>query len=119
MKTRQFVRSTPGQPVRVVRQSGARIELALGRWPFCIRWIAEYSGYIQNRQFQEGLFVRWEYTHLFETDGARACNLEERIEYALQFGFAGYWLLGGVIERKLDRLFQYRHRITGEEYEHS
>jgi ligand-binding SRPBCC domain-containing protein len=147
MKTRQFVRRTriaapvervfgwheapgalerltpPGEPVRMVRQSGGirdggRVELAIGRWPFCIRWISEHSAYIENRQFRDiqvrGPFARWEHTHLFEPDGVDACYLEDRIEYALPFGLAGRWLMGRIIERKLDRLFQYRHQITRE-----
>lgn len=147
MKTRQFVRRTriaapvarvfgwheapdalerltpPGEPVRVVRQSGGirdggQVELAIGRRPFYIRWIAEHSAYIQNRQFRDiqvrGPFARWEHSHLFEADGARACYLEDRIEYALPFGILGRWLMGRIIEQKLDRLFQYRHQITRE-----
>ncbi len=150
MKTRQFVRRTriaapvervfgwheaadalerltpPGERVRVVRQSGGikdggQVELAIGRWPFCIRWIAEHSAYIENKQFRDvqvrGPFARWEHTHLFEADGARACYLEDRIEYVLPFGFAGRWVVGRMIERKLDRLFQYRHQITRESNE--
>ena len=150
MKTRQFVRRSriaapvervfawheapgalgrltpPGEPVRMVRQSGGikdggQVELAIGRWPFSIRWISEHSAYIENRQFRDiqvrGPFARWEHTHLFEPDGSGACYLEDRIEYALPFGFAGRWLMGRIIERKLDRLFQYRHQITRESNE--
>jgi ligand-binding SRPBCC domain-containing protein len=113
----------PGEHVRMVRESGGIrdggvVELAIGRRPFSIRWISEHSGYIRNRQFRDiqvrGPFARWEHTHLFEPDGADACYLEDRIEYALPLGFAGRWLLGRIVERKLDRLFQYRHQVTRE-----
>jgi ligand-binding SRPBCC domain-containing protein len=150
MKTRQFVRRTriaapvervfawheapgalerltpPGEPVRMVRESGGikdggQVELAIGRWPFSIRWISEHSAYIENRQFRDiqvrGPFARWEHTHLFEPDGSGACYLEDRIEYALPFGFAGRWLMGRIIEGKLERLFHYRHQITRESNE--
>lgn len=150
MRTRQFVRRTrirapveqvfhwhelpgafeklvpPGEPVRLVRQTGGirdggRAELAIGCPPMCIRWIAEHSGYIENRQFRDvqirGPFSRWEHTHLFEADGPDASYLEDRVEYALPAGFLGRWLLGRMVERKLSRLFDYRHRVTREALE--
>ena len=116
----------PGEPVRLLSrtggiQDGARVELAIGPWLFRLRWSAEHSGYIKNRQFCDtqvrGPFARWEHTHIFEADGPTACNLEDRVEYALPLGFLGRWLLGGFVERKLERLFEYRHRVTREENE--
>lgn len=150
MATRQFVRRTriaapvervfrwhelsgalekltpPGEPVQMVAQTGGirdggRVELAIGYPPFSVRWIAEHTGYVENRQFRDiqirGPFRRWEHTHLFETDGPHACYLEDRVEYELPFGWLGAWLLGPVIQRKLDRLFRYRHQVTQEENE--
>jgi len=116
----------PGEPVREVSgtggiRDGARRELAIGRPPAAIRWIATHDGYIEGRQFRDtqvrGPFRTWVHTHIFETDGADACYLEDRVEYELPFGRVGEWLLGGVIERKLERLFEYRHRVTREENE--
>jgi uncharacterized protein len=113
----------PGEPVRLAAQEGgirdgARVELVIGYPPFAMRWIAEHSGYIQNRQFRDiqvrGPFALWEHTHLFEADGPDACYLEDRVEYALPFGGLGQWLFGGLTERKLARLFEYRHRVTRE-----
>ena len=116
----------PGEPVRLVSQTGgikngARVELEIGYPPVCIRWIAVHDGYIEGRQFRDtqvhGPFRRWEHTHLFEADGEHACYLEDRVEYELPFGWLGECLLGRMIERKLERLFQYRHRVTREENE--
>lgn len=116
----------PGESVRVVSQAagirdGARRELAIGRPPVCIRWIAAHDGYIEGRQFRDtqvrGPFRRWVHTHLFEADGPGACYLEDRVEYELPFGWLGEWLLGAAIERKLERLFDYRHRVMREENE--
>jgi ligand-binding SRPBCC domain-containing protein len=56
---------------------------------------------------------------VFEADGPEACYLEDRIEYELPFGRVGAWLLGPAVERKLHRLFQYRHQITREANEHA
>jgi ligand-binding SRPBCC domain-containing protein len=147
MQTRQFVRRTriaapvervfqwhelpdvlekltpPGEPVRVIERSGGirdggRVVIEIGYPPVSIRWAAEHSGYIENRQFRDiqvrGPFRRWEHTHLFEADGPDACYLEDRIEYSPPLGIIGDWLLGWLIERRLNRLFQYRHRVTRE-----
>ena len=116
----------PGEPVRVIAQNGGirdggRVELAIGRWPLRVRWIAEHSGYTANQQFRDvqisGPFRRWEHTHRFEPDGPEACWLEDRIEYELPFGRLGAWLGGRLVERKLDRLFRYRHQVTRKENE--
>ena len=116
----------PREPVHLLSHTGgirdgARVELAIGPRPLRLRWSAEHSGYIRNRQFRDvqvrGPFARWVHTHIFEADGPNACYLEDRVEYALPLGFLGRWLLGGFVERKLERLFEYRHRMTRKENE--
>jgi ligand-binding SRPBCC domain-containing protein len=70
------------------------------------------------RQFRDvqisGPFKRWQHTHSFLPDGDCASFLEDRIEYELPLGaigaFFGHWF----VQRKLQRLFEYRHRITKE-----
>ena len=116
----------PGASVCVVSQTGgirdgARRELIIGHAPASIRWIAAHDGYIEGRQFRDtqvrGPFRQWVHTHLFEADGPDACYLDDRVEYELPFGRVGEWLLEAVMERKLERLFEYRHRVTREENE--
>ena len=116
----------PGEPVRLLSHTGgirdgARVELAIGPSLVRLRWFAEHSGYIKNRQFRDiqlrGPFARWVHTHIFEADGPNACYLEDRIEYALPLGFLGRWLLGSLVERRLERLFEHRHHVTREENE--
>ena len=113
----------PGDPVRLIAQEGGirdgtRVEIEIGYRPFSLRWIAEHSGYIQNRQFRDiqirGPFAAWEHTHLFEADGPDACYAEDRVEYALPFGALGRWLFGAIVKRRLARVFEYRHRVTRE-----
>jgi len=116
----------PREPVRMVSETGgirdgARVELTIGYPPVCLRWIAQHEGYIEGRQFHDvqthGPFRRWEHTHVFEPDGTDACYLEDRVEYELPFGWLGEWLVGRAVERRLERLFEYRHRVTREENE--
>jgi uncharacterized protein (TIGR01777 family) len=59
-----------------------------------------------------GPFARWEHTHRVEPDGERACFLEDRIEYALPLEGFGAALGSGYARRKLQRAFDYRHRVT-------
>jgi ligand-binding SRPBCC domain-containing protein len=80
-------------------------------------WLGVGTFYLAPTIQVRGPFARWEHTHIFEADGPDACYLEDRIEYALPLGFLGRWLLGAFIERKLQRLFEYRHRVTREENE--
>ena len=111
----------PGEPVKLLSHSGgirdgARLEIAIGYRPLRMRWIAVHDRYIENRQFRDvqvsGPFRQWEHTHLVEPDGPDACYLEDHIEYVLPFGALGRRLLGGLIRKRLERLFDYRHRVT-------
>jgi ligand-binding SRPBCC domain-containing protein len=43
-----------------------------------------------------------------------ACWLEDRIVYELPLGPLGRWLGGGFVRSRLDRMFEYRHRVTVE-----
>ncbi len=51
-------------------------------------------------------------THTFELDGPDACFLEDKVEYALPFGFLGRWVGGKYVRNKLAKLFEYRHEVT-------
>lgn len=83
-----------------------------------IRWVLEHRNYVEGRQFRDvqisGPFKSWQHTHSFLPGGDCASFLEDRIEYELPLGaigaFFGYWF----VQRKLQRLFEYRHRITKE-----
>ncbi|HXV75540.1 MAG TPA: SRPBCC family protein [Candidatus Polarisedimenticolaceae bacterium] len=95
---------------------GSRVTLLVGRWPLRMTWVAEHTHFEADRMFRDvqlrGPFARWEHTHLVQPDGPAACWLEDRVDYALRFGRLGRWLWGSIVERKLQRIFDYRHRIT-------
>ena len=48
-------------------------------------------------------------------EGPSACTLEDRIEYALPAGPAGDALGGRAVRALLDRMFEYRHRVTADD----
>ncbi len=111
----------PWERVEVVERTGGiangdRVVLRLRLGPFTQQWVAEHRDYLEGRQFRdiqrEGPFVHWEHTHRFEPDGAHACFLDDRIEYVLPYGTLGRWVSRQFVQRKLERLFHYRHQVT-------
>jgi ligand-binding SRPBCC domain-containing protein len=86
--------------------------------PFRMLWKFEHRDCQEGRRFQDvqtaGPFRSWVHTHSFIPDGASACRLEDRIDYELPLGALGNLLGGWLIRRKLNRTFEYRHRITAE-----
>jgi ligand-binding SRPBCC domain-containing protein len=114
----------PGEHAKIIEriggiEKGARVTIQFGRWPFSSRWVAEHQEYEAGHYFSDlqvsGPFSYWKHTHTFEPNGPAACFLEDRVEYALPFGFFGRWFAGGFVRRKLKKLFAYRHRVTAEE----
>ena len=115
--------SPPWEPVEIVKpapgiRDGDRGSLRVRFGLFRLLWTFEHRDYIEGRQFRDvqisGPFRRWEHTHLFTPDGPGACILEDRIDYELPLGAVGNFLAGWFVRRKLDKLFQYRHKVTGE-----
>ncbi len=117
-------RLTPeGERVEIIEQSGgiergSRVVIRMGRWPFRTRWVAVHQDYDPGRYFSdrqiEGPFAFWRHTHVFKPDGPDWCYLEDRVEYALPFGFLGRIVGGALVRRKLTSLFEYRHRVTAQ-----
>jgi ligand-binding SRPBCC domain-containing protein len=117
-------RLTPSwEPLEVVErapsiQNGARGILRVRVGPFPVRWVFEHRDYEEGRQFRdvqvEGPFRRWDHTHRFIPDGPRACWLEDRIEYELPLGIIGEFFGGWLVRRKLERMFEYCHRVAAE-----
>lgn len=80
-----------------------------------IRWIAEHTVYDPPRRFEDiqisGPFKHWHHRHIVEAhkDGA---TLRDEIDYAPPFGFLGLLVAPWLIQNRLERLFDYRHRVT-------
>jgi len=113
----------PWTTVEVVERSGgiedgARVVMRVPAGLSRVRWVAEHRDYVDGVQFRdvqvEGPFAVWEHTHRVDPDGARACYLEDRVEYELPFGAAGA-LFGGRVYHMLERMFTYRHRLIAQD----
>ena len=116
--------SPPWDPIHVVEnpggiKKGAKAVLKMKAGPVPYTWAAEHTAYEENRLFRDeqikGPFSKWIHTHRFEPDGESACFLEDKIEYKLPIASIGDALLDPFIQRTLDRIFTYRHRITAED----
>jgi ligand-binding SRPBCC domain-containing protein len=111
----------PGEHIEVIERTGGierggRVVLRFGRWPFRRRWVAEHQDYEEGHYFSDvqvsGPFAYWMHTHTFEPDGPGACTLEDKVEYALAFGFLGRWVAGSYVRHKLEKMFEHRHTVT-------
>jgi ligand-binding SRPBCC domain-containing protein len=49
-------------------------------------------------------------------EGPNYCRLEDRVEYELPLGFIGSLLGGWFVDKKLRKLFRYRHNVTAEAF---
>lgn len=94
------------------------LRVAVG--PFRRRWVARITSCTPAREFVdlqvEGPFAFWEHTHRMVPDGADACWLEDSVSYTLPGGWLGHVAAGGLVRGKLRRMFEYRHRVTGEAF---
>jgi hypothetical protein len=91
------------------------VELEVGLGPWWKPWIAEYRDVEVGHRFTDvqvkGPFAKWSHTHAIDADGSGACFLEDHVTYRLPLGAVGRLFGGGLVRRKLNRLFQYRHRV--------
>lgn len=110
----------PWEPVEVEKEGriedGAETVLRVHVGPFAIRWVARISDCLPGRGFRDtqvrGPFAFWQHTHRMEPAVDGTSWLEDSIEYALPLGPLGRWFGGGMVRRRLERMFAYRHRIT-------
>lgn len=84
---------------------------------FPVRWTAVHTAYDPPRSFEDvqvsGPFKSWRHRHVVEPheDGA---ILRDEVEYEPPLGVLGRALSPLLIERRLKRLFEYRHAVTRE-----
>jgi len=112
----------PWQSARIISQAriselGSRtiIEATI-IGPFTARWVAEHTAYEPPRMFEDvqvaGPFRCWRHRHII-TPGPNGAVLRDEIDYEPPLGLVGR-VANPLIERRLRRLFDYRHRITAQ-----
>ena len=111
----------PGESAKVIKpakisevNSEAIIETRI-LGPLKTRWVARHTVYDSPRLFEdiqvEGPFRSWRHRHVIEphADGA---ILRDEIDYEPPFGFLGRLLAPLLVEKRLRRVFDYRHEVT-------
>jgi ligand-binding SRPBCC domain-containing protein len=97
-------------------RAGSRVVLRvwLGPWP--VTWEAEHAEYQPGRLFADrqarGPFASWYHRHLFLDDGAGGTLLRDEVVYEPPLGRLGRLLAGGFVERKVQKMFDFRHEAT-------
>lgn len=111
----------PWQRLRVVERSGTiadgdRLVMEYGLGPVKRRWVAVHKDHVEGRGFtdvqEEGPFARWRHEHRFAADGDERSVLEDHVEYELPGPDAAAKAAAGAAERRLRRLFEFRHQRT-------
>ncbi|MEA2162849.1 MAG: hypothetical protein QOK37_976 [Thermoanaerobaculia bacterium] len=82
-----------------------------------IRWESLHTAYDPPHSFEDqqtrGPFRSWRHRHRIEAHTAGAVLIDD-IEYEPPLGIVGRIFGQRIIERRLKRLFEYRHRVTRE-----
>ena len=79
------------------------------------RWVAEHTKYEPFREFEDtqvsGPFKSWRHRHIIEPH-AEGAILRDEIEYEPPLGFLGAAFAPFLVEPRLEKMFNYRHRAT-------
>jgi ligand-binding SRPBCC domain-containing protein len=83
--------------------------------PFKAKWIAEHTVYLPPHMFEDvqvkGPFRSWRHRHIVEPTAGGAI-LRDEIDYEPPLGFLGRLMAPMVIQKRLQKLFDYRHEVT-------
>ncbi len=95
---------------------GTRVELKAFLGPFPMRVEAEHVAYEHGHLFvdvmRRGPFRHWRHEHRFEALAPGASRLVDDVAYELPLGALGRLAGGAMVQRRLDRMFTYRHAVT-------
>ena len=111
----------PWERVQVARADpglidGNRLEMRVHVGPVPCRWIAEIRDVKPGLEFTDvqikGPFRRWTHRHQFIPLGPHRSRLVDDVQFELPTGRLAHLLVGRLINRRLDRLFAFRHEVT-------
>lgn len=115
----------PWEAVRVLEASGGiqdggrlvmRGKLGLFHGHCELNYFAYDEPWHFSSRMKEGPFAEWEHDHQFEQHGPAACTLTDTVRYRLPLGWLGN-LAHPWAQRRLDRLFAYRHEMLIDDLE--
>jgi ligand-binding SRPBCC domain-containing protein len=110
----------PGERTEVIQfpddlRVGAKTILKTYLGPFAQTWEAEHTEYVPNRLFvdvqRKGPFATWQHRHRFEPTARGTTMMIDEVDYALPMGWLGNLLGGAFVKAKLQKVFDYRHKI--------
>ena len=82
---------------------------------FKVKWVAEHTAYDPPHFFEdiqiEGPFKTWRHRHIVE-DHPDGAALRDEITYEPPMGLIGRLIAPLIVERRLNKLFDYRHDVT-------
>ncbi len=113
----------PWEPTRVLSPapdlragSTAVVETRMFRL-FRVRWVARHTLYDPPRAFEdvqvEGPFKSWRHRHTVEPH-EKGAVLRDEVHFEVPLGALGRLAAPLLVEPRLRRLFEYRHRVTRE-----
>ncbi|MDX2034949.1 MAG: SRPBCC family protein [Blastocatellia bacterium] len=99
---------------------GARVVFRVFMGPIGQIWVAEHTVYEPPHLFEDvqrqGPFASWVHRHRFERTARNTTRMIDEVEYELPMGWLGEVFGGGFTRRKLERMFEYRHRVVAEAF---
>ena len=95
---------------------GAQVILRTKVGPIWQKMHAQHTAHKQPEMFTDvmikGPFAHWEHNHRFVHVDTKTSMLDDEIEYRLPLSPISDWVAGWFVRRKLEKMFQYRHRRT-------
>jgi hypothetical protein len=97
-------------PARRLRD-GDRIEYAMRVFGLPFRWVSRIEAWRENESFadvqERGPYKSWRHTHTFR-EAAGGVEMHDVVEYELPFGILGRLVAGRLVQRELEKIFDYR-----------
>ena len=95
---------------------GAQVILRTKVGPIWQKMHAKHTAHKKPEMFTDvmlkGPFAHWEHNHRFVHVDGKNSMLDDEIEYRLPLSPVSDWIAGWFVRRKLEKMFQYRHRRT-------
>jgi len=101
-------------------QNGGTVKIKMKiAGPINTTWLVKHSNYVEGKQFRDsqikGLFSSWTHNHLFNSFEPSSSILDDHVEYSLPWGMLSETLVSDLINKKLNQMFDYRHRLISDD----